>query len=158
MERGVEQRLSRSQRRLLVTVAYLGLGTFIVESLMADSPWWLFVGSLLGFVATIAIHFWLLAPFTQRIADEKESKLDERQAAVRNRAHRTAYQILGSAILLVLLYTHIRLSYFSDQLWVPEITADNVSTVLVGTMLLIITLPTAVIAWNELDSEPEGEL
>ena len=75
MERTVDQRLGRGQRRLLVAAIYLGLVTYVVEALMAESPWWLSVGRFFGFFATIVIHFSLLLPFTQRIADEKESKL-----------------------------------------------------------------------------------
>ena len=157
MERTVDQHLGRGQRRLLVAAIYLGLVTYVVEALMAESTWWLSVVGFFGFFATIVIHFSLLLPFTQRIADEKESKLDERQAAVRNRAHRTAYQILGSVVMLALVYTSISLGYFSNQLWTPEITADNASTIAMGAVFFIITLPTAIIAWNEPDLEPEKE-
>lgn len=154
MTRGVARRLSRGQRRLLVAAIYLGLVAYTsIFSVVGDS-WWLLAG-LLGLVATVAIHSWLLAPFTQRIADKKENDLDERQLAVRNHAHRTAYQILGAVVMLALLYAYINLVHFDGRLWTLSVMDQNISYFVVDTIWLVITLPTSIIAWNEPNAEPE---
>lgn len=147
--------MSRGQRRLLVAGVCLGLIFYPGIPLVFDDSWWLLL-SIAGVVATVAIHSWLLAPFTQRIADRKEIELDERQEAVRNRAHRTAYQILGAVVLTALLYLQIDLQYFDGRLWSPDMTAQNMTSVLGGTIWLIITLPTSIIAWNEPDPDEGG--
>lgn len=154
MTRGVARNLSRGQRRLLVAAIYLGLVVYTsIFSVVGDS-WWLLAG-LLGFVTTIAIHSWLLAPFTQRIADKKENDLDERQLAIRNHAHRTAYQILAAMVMLALLYIQVNLAYFDGRLWTLSVTDQNISYFLVGAIWLVITLPTSIIAWKEPDPERE---
>ena len=156
MERGVAQRLSRGRRRLLVLAIYIGLVAYTTTALIEGNSWWITVG-LLGAATTVVIHGWLLLPFTQKIADKEESDLDERQVDIRNRAHRKAYQILGSVVIAALLYMNISLDYFGNPLWTPAITDENVSTVLIGTIWLVITLPTSIIAWNEPGPEESEE-
>jgi hypothetical protein len=152
MEYGLALRLRRSQRRLLVAASYLGLIGYTTVSLTSKDSWWTLVG-LLGILATVAIYTWLLAPSTQKIAGKKEEDLDERQMIVRNRAHHTAYQILGSVVAAALLYPQINHLYLDGQLWAPSITVQNLPSVMVSAIWLIVTLPTSVIAWMELDPE-----
>lgn len=152
---GLAQRLSRTQRRLLVVGAYLGLLSYAgMVLVMGNSPWLLL--SLAGLLVAVIIHSWLLAPFTQRIADRKASSLDERQEAVRNRAHHSAYQILASVLIIVLVYSQLDLLHFEGALPSLDIDEGNVSTVLVAALWSLITLPTAIIAWNEPDPDDEG--
>lgn len=154
MSRGVVRRLSRGQRRLLVTAIYLGLVIYIGIFLGAENRWWLFVG-ILGLLTTIGVYSSLLAPFTQRIADKQESQLDERQLAIRNHAHRLAYQILGLLVVFVLLYAQINLTYSDNQLWASSIAIHDIPHISLSIIWLLITLPTSIIAWNEPDLEPE---
>ncbi len=71
------QRLSRNQRRLLVAGVYVGLICYPGMLLaFGDSPWALLGAG--GLIASVVIHSWLLAPFTQRVAEKKGNELDER--------------------------------------------------------------------------------
>lgn len=153
MERRAGQWLGRSSRRLLVVAIYFGLFAYTAETPIGGNSWWIFAAGLLGIGATMVIYGSLLLPFTQKIADKKESELDERQVAIRNRAHRTAYQILGSLVIVALVYTQISLDYFSNSPWAPSITEDSMTAVALGAIWLIITLPTSIIAWTEPDVE-----
>lgn len=148
------QRLSRRRRRLLVAGVYVGLISYAGTLLALENPSWLWLG-LGGLLTTMAIHFWLLRPFTQRIADTKESDLDERQRTVRNRAYYSAYQVLGSVVITALLYWHLDVQQFEGALPSPDVTGENATSLFVGILWLIITLPTSIIAWNEPDPDEE---
>ncbi len=91
--------LSQRQRRVLVLAEYAGISCFPVVSSFTESAWWMLLG-LLGAIATVLIHHQLLVPFTQKIANKTDADLDERQTAVRDSAHRTAYEILGAVIIV----------------------------------------------------------
>lgn len=93
--------LSQRQRRMLVLVEYAGLSAFPMASLLTESAWWMLL-ALVGIVATVLIHARLLLRSTQKIANKQATELDERQTAVRDNAHRTAYQILGTVIIVTL--------------------------------------------------------
>lgn len=149
------QRLSRRRRRLLVAGVYVGLISYAGTLLALENPSWLWLG-LGGLLTTMAIHFWLLRPFTQRIADTKESDLDERQMTVRNRAYYSAYQVLAAVVMSALLYWQIDLQHFEGALPSPDITANNATSVFTAALWLIITLPTSIIAWNEPDPDEEN--
>ncbi len=76
---------------------------------------------------------------------------------MRNRAHYSAYQILGSIVIAALLYWHLDLRHFDGALPSPDITERDASWVLVCTLWLIVTLPTSIIVWNEPDPH-EGDI
>ena len=139
---------------MLVVVVYVGLVCSTGILLIFDESAWLWL-SIPGLLMTVAIHSWLLAPFTQRIADKKESDLDERQKTVRNRAYHSAYQVLGSVVLTALMYWHLDLQHFEGALPSPDITKQNATSLFSGLLWLIITLPTSIIAWNEPDPDEE---
>ena len=94
--------LSQRQRRVLVLAEYAGLISYLTVSVFMDDAWWLLL-ALVGVIAMVLIHSQLLVRFTQKIANKEDAELDERQTAVRDNAHRTAYQILGSAIIVGLV-------------------------------------------------------
>lgn len=154
MAHGVAQGLGRGQRRFLVSMTYVCLVVYVGTFLTTESSPWFWFG-LPAFVAAVAIYFWLLAPFTQRIADEKDTKLDERQMVVRNHAHRTAYRILGSLLIVALTYLHLSVGVLDNRPWTLQISEDDITPIFTGALWLIITLPTAIIAWNEPDPIPD---
>lgn len=148
--------LSQRQRRLLVLAEYAGLLAYPVASILAGSAWWLLL-ALVGLVAIVLIHSQLLVRFTQRIADREDAELDERQTAVRDNAHRTAYQILGAAIIVgLVLVQMLTTGPLSDKPWTPQISIQGIVAPVLATILwMYISLPTAVIAWTEPDPEPD---
>ncbi len=87
---------------MLVLTEYAGLSAFPLASLLTESAWWMLL-ALVGIVAATLIHDRLLVRFTQNIANKVDAALDERQTAIRNDAHRTAYQVLGSVVIVALV-------------------------------------------------------
>lgn len=141
---------------MLVFVEYAGLSAFPMASLLTESAWWMLL-ALIGIFAAVLIHDRLLLRFTQKIANKQDTELDERQTAVRDNAHRTAYQILGTVIIVTLaLLQMLTTGPLGDRPWTPEISIRGVAAPALSTLVwLYITLPTAVIAWTEPDADPE---
>lgn len=148
--------LSQRQRRVLVLAQYAGLFSYLTVTVFMDDAWWL-VLALVGVVATVLIHSKLLVRFTQKIADKEDSELDERQTAVRDNAHRTAYQILGSAIIVGLVLLQMSTTGpLSFRPWTPQLSIRSIVLPVTTTILwMYVTLPTAVIAWAEPDPDPD---
>ena len=111
--------------------------------------------ALVGVIATVLIHGRLLVPFTQEIANKEDADLDERQTAVRDSAHRAAYQIMGTLILGVMFMLWVIIEPLGDRPWTPQISIQDPTAIFVTTLWLYITLPTAVIAWREPDPAPD---
>lgn len=148
--------LSQRQRRVLVLAQYAGLFSYLTVTVFMDDAWWL-VLALVGVVATVLIHGKLLVRFTQKFADKEDSELDERQTAVRDNAHRTAYQILGSAIIVGLVLLQMSTTGpLSFRPWTPQLSIRSIVLPVTTTILwMYVTLPTAVIAWAEPDPDPD---
>jgi hypothetical protein len=118
----------------LITADFLTLGTFGVAS----------VG--LGLLVLLALGDMLLGRATRRIAGADEHHIDERQEALRNRAHRIAYAILAISVMLVLLLAEVG---------TPEIRraiSDSLSGGgTISFIQLLFFLPAMVVAWIEPD-------
>ncbi|MDQ4128928.1 MAG: hypothetical protein M3151_13445 [Actinomycetota bacterium] len=150
------RRLSQRQRRMLVLAEYAGISCFPVVSIFTESAWWMLLG-LLGVIATVLIHGRLLFPFTQKIANKTDADLDERQTAVRDSAHRTSYEILGTVIIVGLALLHmLTTGPLGERPWTSQTSIHGIVWPTFTTILLMFsTLPTAVIAWAEPDPEPD---
>jgi hypothetical protein len=140
--------LSQRQRRVRVLVEYAGIFALPMVSILSESAWWMLL-ALVGVVTTVLIHGRLLVLFTQEIANKLDADLDERQTAVRDSAHRAAYQILGSLVLGALFLLWVIIEPLGGRPWTPQISIQDPTTIFVTTLWVYITLPTAVIAWRE---------
>ncbi len=135
--------LSLKNRRVLVVIFFITLMTpFITLYLMAEKLQmtflWLIPLGLLILNGTIA--FFIKSRSDVFFIAAKDSKLDERQAFVRIKAQRDAYQFLISSIMLILPAGY---QYFKDDAWTYIILLFCI------TMLLYIYLPIMLIAWQE---------
>ena len=148
--------LSQRQRRVLVLAEYAGLFFYLTVSVFMDDAWWLWL-ALGGIVATVLIHSRLLVRFTQKIANKEDAELDERQTAVRDNAHHTAYQILGSAIIVGLVLLQMLTTGPLDiRPWTPQLSIRSIVAPVFTTILwMYVSLPTAVIAWVQPDPDPD---
>lgn len=154
---GVRARqLRQRQRRVLVLTEYAGLFSYLTVTVFVDGAWWLLL-ALVGVVATVLIHSQLLVRLTQKIANKEAAELDEHQTAVRDNAHRTAYQILGSAIIVGLVLLHmLTTGPLGFRPWTPQFSIRSIVLPVLTTILwMYVTLPTAVIAWAEPDPDPD---
>jgi hypothetical protein len=131
------RQLSQRQRRVLVLTEYAGLFTYLTVTVFMDDTWWL----LLAFVGVVAMvlvhsHSQLLVRFTQKIADKENSELDERQTAVRDNAHRTAYQILGSTIIVgLVLLQMLTTGPLGFGPWTPQLSIRSIVLPVLTTIL-----------------------
>lgn len=149
-----KRNLSRERRRLLISIGYAGLAAYAGAALLTDSGL-LILFATAGYGAIVIIHLHFLYPFTQKIADQSDSTLDERQRIVRNRAGYLSYRILGWAVMLLSTYLMLRATWFESGFWPLRIAQEDALPLYISAVWLIITLPTAIIAWTEQDSEPE---
>ncbi len=71
---------------------------------------------------------------------------------MRNEAFRASYILLAALCVVGIVYGGIALD--NDWLWLPD-TWNAVQAVVWGVFLLVMTLPTAVLAWTEPDDLAE---
>ena len=164
----VNKNSSRRRRRSVVVLMYLGVagipGTFawwaaFVPADPAPSGWLAFVFVLL-LISSVLVSSFIVATFaalrasTQEVANEDDERLDERQRMVRDDAHRTAYHVFTRAVMvLFLLYFVLDLALDGVPSWMVE--TYTIVPIYFTFLYLMMTLPTAVLAWNE--PAPEWE-
>src|SRR5487761_217212 len=146
---------SRRMRRRVVVAMYVAWVVIAAILLFRSftSPGWLWAMELITFPSLLFQIVWLVwlgrtyvnAP---RLAD---AELDERLLQVKNQAYRRAYLVLAPVVFVVWLLSLFALS------WQPNDHGKVMATMLVmGAALLVGTLPTAIVAWQEPDPEPIG--
>jgi len=99
-----------------------------------------------------------LGVMTDWLAFLTTSRLDERQAALRDRAYRVAFRLVAVGVLLMLVLTIIGAIAAGDNLQNVNAVPDAISARhLLAFLELLLVAPTAVIAWleaGESGSEP----
>ena len=148
----VNKNSSRRRRRLAVVAHYSSLAcilAWIAVDRRTDFSG--FLVSMIAAVLSMSI-FAALRASVQNLADAGTEQLDERQQKVRNNAYRLAYRVLSTVVMLVLLYV---LFAFEPgiRLCLPE--TSGFFCVYFPFFWLSFTLPTAIIDWNEPDSETD---
>ena len=98
-----------------------------------------------------------LAPMTAGTPDESSWKNDERELSRRDRAHYQAYQVVGVAMIVTLLVSMVGLRSamgLRHPTWLTAALALEVlyALAMVGSVL-VLTLPSAIILWNEPDMD-----
>jgi hypothetical protein len=118
----------------LVTLEYLAVGSFGVA------------GVDLVLLLALVLCDVALGRATRRIATADEDRVDERQEALRNRAHRIAYAILAISVGLVLLIAEVA----SPEIrrWISERLSGGAAIAFIQVLFF---LPTMIIAWIEPD-------
>lgn len=162
LSRFLNEKSSRRRRRAMVAVMYLLLVAFAgsglvgpeLESTIGAWIWW-FLGPLLvlGLLLSL-IALAMLRSSIQNLADDNVKRLDERQRSVRHQAHHRSYKILAFLTIIVMSYLMLAIQIYPNRLWLPR--GEEFYYVNMTVLWLLITLPTAVIAWTEPDPEPEG--
>ena len=160
LERKVDRRMrderlswlrTRGSRRTLVVVGVL-LCVGIIPA-FAQS------GGLVGIAVTLAAWgVWgLLRLSTRTVADLPDRFLDERQRALRDRAYRYAYLILGWVVAAALTLGLIAFVVVSENDAATLTTTwDQAIGVVLSVTLLISLLPSAVFAWCDAGEELIG--
>lgn len=114
----------------------------------------------LAHLAATALIFWLVAVkrvarIGRLIGDDLDSRLDERQLALRNAAYLDAYRIAGGVILIGVIW--IALGLDLGIWWVPS-TYNEWTIIFWGLFIYLMTLPSAFLVWREPDRTDDLEL
>lgn len=151
------RRLSLPVRRALAIGMYGGYSAYLLLRAMGDS-WNNGPLGLLGlalFVGAIGCAWALLfrTPYWNW-GHAPDNCLDERELAIRNRCYRVSYSTYTAITLLPVIYASIAVDH--PRLWLPH-TYDEVSRIVWGLILASVTLPSALLAWNDRPLEDERE-
>ena len=138
--------LKRNARRAIVMTCYLG-GIIMAFGWTLEQPLRWFVVIPFGFACILAMGL-LLMPHALGVSDGADELLDERQLQRRNKTYLDAYRILGLLVMFAALYFYIAAT--SGKWWLPK-NEYEMNVIFWGTMLLTITLPTALTSWSEPD-------
>lgn len=142
----------RANRRLACVAAYLGYALALAALSLAyklGSAAWAF--AILPGTLLLVGGWWVL---NQVAVPYATATIDERQTQVRNQAFFRAYQFLASLSVVILFYLKEAPGVAAQRgwtLWVPQ-PGDGLSTgLMLGYVLLAVTLPHALIAWQDPD-------
>jgi hypothetical protein len=135
--------INRNVRRAIVLTCYLG-AIIMALGWTLEQPLRWFVVIPFGFACILTMGL-LLMPYALGVSDGGDEMLDERQQQTRNL---NAYRILGLLVIFTALYWYIATD--SGRFWIPK-TSYEINVVFWGSMLICITLPTAIAAWTEPD-------
>lgn len=146
---------SRAWRRRLVVGAYAGylayLAALAVSHVDATHAWFhVLRPALFGLVAGC---YFVLHRVTRETALRPDWALDERENRARADAYRTAYRILAAVLVPPIAYTLVAVDYPARLL--APVPREVLSEAFIFLVLLMLTLPTTVLAWTEPDPLPE---
>jgi hypothetical protein len=115
--------------------------------------------ALTHLAATVLILWFIAIERVSRIGkaigDDIDSRLDERQLALRNAAYLDAYRISAGIVLLGVLW--IALGLDLGIWWVPS-TYNEWNLIFWGLFIYLMTLPSAFLVWREPDRADDLEL
>lgn len=143
---------------MLVVTMQTGMAAFALSlALAGDSNsmrWWV---PLFGFQALyMVVFFKIIRPIMREVSDKKAADLDERQLAIRDRAHHHAYQILGT-VVFSLAALPIAAALYAGMSLPISLTHWHLQGLFFFFMNLIISLPASVVAWMEPDPSLDDE-
>jgi hypothetical protein len=154
MTRQIPARSVRRRNVILLAVSY-PIVSALLWATLRDNPFF----ALTHLVATVLI-LWTLAiervgRVGKAIGDDIDSRLDERQLALRNAAYLDAYRISSGIVLVGVIW--IALGLDLGIWWVPS-TYDEWNLIFWGLFIYLMTLPSAFLVWREPDRPDDLEL
>jgi hypothetical protein len=127
------------RRGLVVVITVITLDFLIMRSVD-------FANLGIALLVLLALGDVALGRATRRLATADEDRIDERQEALRNRAHRIAYAILAISVGLVVLIAEV--ANPGTRRWLADSLGGGS---VVSFIQLLFFLPAMVIAWIEPD-------
>ncbi len=140
--------VKRSLRRALVVGCYGGYALLVLAWVFTPTPLREILSLWLGLLCVTCMGM-LLMPNILGVSGGMETLLDERQRALRHRTYVRAYSVLAGLVAFVALYVFIAVD--AGTLWLPRSNLA-LQAVLWGVLILVVTLPTALVAWMEPDA------
>lgn len=135
-------------RRRTVLIGAVGFLVLLLSQVLrgmgiSSSLW-----NALGAVGIVIMVFgWsrLVFPSFMGLPRLDQPDLDERQRMVLTSAYATAYQVLGAGLLLVCAYGIVADKFTG----LPRLPESGNTTMVVGLLWVVISLPQAILAWTE---------
>ncbi len=153
-KRSILHTVSRSRRRVLVAAMYVLLCVFSLGLALNTDSWWTLIVTILVEILYLIVFSRVITPINKEIASRKESDLDERQLAVRDRAHYHAYQLLGSFLVLIVVLP-MAAATFGGASFPMSFTHSHFLGAALFSIHLTVSLPASVVAWMEPDPRPD---
>jgi hypothetical protein len=138
-------------RRLAVVLQYAGAfaGAGLWLASRGPGPEPLFLSALACLIVSLLSFSWLSGRYLF-LATASDCALDEREQERRNRANFYAFHVLGTLAMALTLLNVVAL----DLGW-PAVDDERVAiAVMLLTVLMVFTLPGALLAWNEPSDAP----
>jgi hypothetical protein len=137
---------SRQRRRMLVIMQSVVIAGIVLNAFVRQpSTRQAVIGAcltIIGFIGTF-----LLRVAMRGIADFPDAAVDERIVTTRNAAYLSAYRLLAGCTSMVLLALLV-LGSARKQL----VSVDTITNVMLGFLVASVSLPSAVLAWNETEA------
>ncbi len=148
---------SRAVRRrdIVLLFASYPLGTLALHQALGDSRWYSISHIGLSVLILTFLAILRVSRAGRRIADDIDTRLDERQIALRNAAYLDAYRIVCGVALLGVIW--IALGIDQRLWWVPS-TYHEWNDIFWGLFILTTSLPSAFLSWREPDRADDTEL
>ena len=103
---------------------------------------------LIGFGLFALEGLWSVLRARRALIQETIGMLDERQRTVRDRAYYSAYRILGVVAAAGVGYSALAQL---NRIPSPDLSSLQIMLLAGGVVLLVVTLPSAIMAWTEPD-------
>jgi len=140
----------RTRRRdVILLFSTYPLGVIALHQLLGDSVWYLATHIVFTVLAITFLAVRRVARAGRLIADDADSRLDERQLAVRNAAYLDAYRIVSATVLLGTIWVAIGVD--KGLWWIPR-TYNEWNDIFWGLFILTLNLPAAFLSWREPDA------
>lgn len=94
------------------------------------------------------------------LADDRQFRSDEREVGQRDKAHQAAYRYLGAIVIITLMIACLKYAGIPLLQWYgiklsAEFLDQIIYGLLIASVVLLITLPQAILLWTEPDIEEE---
>jgi hypothetical protein len=148
---------NRQSRRQVVLISYGSAAIGLIAAILDPRSSQPLLSLLLNLVGATSVLvsliylFRLLNPKLMGTSDGPDHDLDERQLQTRNQAYVSAYRVLGGALILIVPAVLLWSAFGS----LPKLDIGAIAALSYWAVLLVATLPSAVLAW--LEPDPIGE-
>lgn len=146
--------MTRGRRRALVLIMQLGMVAYALATAFTGADSWRDLVVVLSFQSLyMVIFFRFLRPIMAEVI-KRDRDLDERELSLRNAAHYHAFQILTTALVIVIAAPMGASLYLGLDLPL-RVTPWHLVALFFLFANLSMSLPASVVAWTEPDPEPE---
>ena len=142
------------RRDVILLFSSYPLGTWALHQALGESTWLVAAHLTLTVAVFAALAVGRVLRAGRRIADDADTRLDERQLALRNAAYLDAYRVVSASAVLGTIW--IAIGVDKGLWWIPR-TYNEWNYVFWGLFILTTSLPAALLSWREPDRAHEAD-